>query len=151
MFMNVNKVILIGRLGKDPVISHPQPELTKAEFTLATTESYKKDNQWIDNTEWHNIAAWRSTALYVEKHLKKGMLVYIEGKIRSNKWQDSAGIQRTFFEIVAENIQKLEKTPSDGPQESKNASLSASTNMPDEPAPDANLISDKANEEQIPF
>ncbi|MBP7463973.1 MAG: single-stranded DNA-binding protein, partial [Bacteroidales bacterium] len=54
--MNVNKVILIGRLGKDPVISHPQAELTKAEFTVATTESYKKDDQWIDTTEWHNIA-----------------------------------------------------------------------------------------------
>ena len=108
--MNVNKVILIGRLGKDPVISHPQAELTKAEFTVATTESYKKDEQWIDTTEWHNIAVWRSPAMYAERNLKKGMLVYVEGKIRSRQYTDKNGQQKTFYEIVADTLQKLEKT-----------------------------------------
>ncbi|NLA24680.1 MAG: single-stranded DNA-binding protein [Bacteroidales bacterium] len=108
--MNVNKVILIGRLGKDPVISHPQADVTRAEFTLATSESYKKDEQWIETTEWHNILAWRYQGVYVERNLRKGMLVYVEGKIRSRQYTDKNGIQRTFYEIVADNIQKLERT-----------------------------------------
>ncbi|HOY40037.1 MAG: single-stranded DNA-binding protein [Bacteroidales bacterium] len=148
--MNVNKVILIGRLGKDPIVSHPQPELTKAEFTLATTESYKKDNQWVDITEWHNITAWRSSGLYAEKHLKKGMLVYVEGKIRSNKWQDSNGNQRTTYEIVADNLQKLEKTPTDAQHDTKNT-FTASKNTLEEPSPDAGLMNGPNESDIVPF
>jgi len=136
--MNVNKVILVGRLGKDPVISHPQQDITKADFTMATTESYKKDDQWHDITEWHNISAWRSTAMYVERHLKKGMLVYVEGKIRSGKYTDKNGVVRYTFEIVADTIQKLERNERISPdysgiqtQEGSSQPVGSNENMPD--------------------
>jgi single-strand DNA-binding protein len=150
--MNVNKVILIGRLGKDPIISHPQQDVTKAEFTLATTESYKKDDQWHDITEWHNITAWRSVALYAERHLKKGMLVYVEGKIRSNKWQDKNGVQRTTYEIITDNIQKLEKSErSESTQLSSHSVNQAQQALANETIPDSAFLANNSPEDEVPF
>ena len=108
--MSVNKVILIGRLGKDPEIKYPQADVALAKFSLATNEVYKnKTGGWTENTEWHNIVCWRNTAKYAENSLRKGLMVYIEGKIQTRKWTDPDGRINSITEIVAENIKRLER------------------------------------------
>jgi single-strand DNA-binding protein len=105
----INKVILVGRLGKDPEIRHLENGAVVANFSIATSERYKaKDGDWQDKTEWHNIAAWRSLAEFSEKWLKKGGLVFIEGKIRTRSWEDKDKNKRYTTEVVADVIRKLD-------------------------------------------
>lgn len=113
--MSVNKVILIGRLGKDPEIKYPQADVALAKFSLATNEVYRnKGGDWTELTEWHNIVCWRNTAKYAENTLRKGLLVYIEGKLQTRKWTDPDGKPNSITEIVAENIRRLERTEQTG-------------------------------------
>lgn len=103
----VNKVILLGNAGKDPDIRHLEGGVTVASFPLATTESFRDKNsgEKREQTEWHNIVMWRALAESVEKsELKKGDRVYIEGKIRTSKWNDKDGNQRFTVEIVADTF-----------------------------------------------
>lgn len=105
---SVNKVILIGNLGKDPEIRHLEGGVAVARFPIATSESFKdKSGQKQERTEWHNIVLWRGLAEVAEKYLRKGQSVYIEGKIRSNNYQDKEGIQRYSTEIVADSMTML--------------------------------------------
>ena len=91
----VNKVILVGNLGKDPEVRYLDSGVAVANFSLATTENYKnKQGEKVSQTEWHNIVLWRGLAEVAEKWLKKGSSVYIEGKIRTNKWEDKEGNTR---------------------------------------------------------
>lgn len=109
--MSVNKVILIGNVGKDPEIRHLDKNVTVAKFPLATSErGYTMQNgtQVPERTEWHNIVAWRGLAEIVEKFVKKGSQLYVEGKIQSRSWEKD-GIKRYITEIYAENIQLLGK------------------------------------------
>ena len=89
----VNKVILVGNLGKDPEVRHLENGAAVANFSVATTESYKDRNtgERRDQTEWHNVVLWRGLAEVAEKYLKKGSQVYIEGKIRTRSWEDKEG------------------------------------------------------------
>ncbi len=106
----VNKVILIGNLGKDPEVRYLDSGVAVANFSLATTESYKnKEGERVSQTEWHNIGLWRGLAEVAEKWLKKGSSVYIEGKIRSRKWEDKEGNTRYTTEILADNMTMLGK------------------------------------------
>ena len=106
----VNKVILIGNLGKDPEVRYLDSGVAVANFSLATTESYKnKEGERVSQTEWHNIVLWRGLAEVAEKWLKKGSSVYIEGKIRSRKWEDKEGNARYTTEILADNMTMLGK------------------------------------------
>jgi len=106
----VNKVILIGNLGKDPEVKYLDSGVAVANFSLATTESYKnKEGERVSQTEWHNIVLWRGLAEITEKYLKKGNSVYIEGKIRSRKWEDKEGNTRYTTEILADNMTMLGK------------------------------------------
>ena len=106
----VNKVILIGNLGKDPEVRYLDSGVAVANFSLATTESYKnKEGERVSQTEWHNIVLWRGLAEIAEKYLKKGSSVYIEGKIRNRKWEDKEGNTRYTTEILAENMTMLGK------------------------------------------
>ena len=101
-------MILIGNLGKDPEVRHLENGTSVANFSLATTETYKdKSGQRQSQTEWHNIVLWRGLAEIAEKYLKKGNPVYIEGKIRSRSWNDKDGITRYTTEIVADNMTML--------------------------------------------
>ena len=101
----INKVILIGNLGKDPDIMTFENGVKKASFSLATTESYKdKEGNWVEQTEWHNIVAWRWLA---EKNLIKGDQVYVEGKLKSRSWDDKEGNKRYITEVVADKLLKL--------------------------------------------
>jgi single-strand DNA-binding protein len=108
--IGVNKVILIGNLGKDPeIISFD--DVKKASFSLATTETHKtKDGTKIEETEWHNVICWRGLAEVAEKFLKKGTHLYVEGKIKSRVREDKEGNKKRVVEIVAENFKILNKT-----------------------------------------
>lgn len=88
----LNKVTLIGHLGKDPEVAYVSENIARARFSLATSESYKdKDGNRVDQTEWHDITLWRKQAEIAEKYLKKGSLIYLEGRLRSRSWEDEQG------------------------------------------------------------
>lgn len=109
----VNKVILIGNLGKDPEVRHLEGGTAVANFTLATSEAYKdKNGQRVEQTEWHNIVVWRALAEVAEKYLKKGSTIYLEGKIRTRSWEDKDKVKRYTTEIVADTFTMLGKKES---------------------------------------
>ncbi|WP_395810426.1 single-stranded DNA-binding protein [Daejeonella sp.] len=103
----INKVILVGHLGKDPEVRHLDGGVTVASFPLATSETYTKDGKKIEQTEWHNIVMWRGLADIASKYLQKGKLVYIEGKLRTRSFEDKEGHKKYTTEIVAENFTML--------------------------------------------
>lgn len=106
---SVNKVILIGRAGKAAEVREVGSD-KKASFSLATSESYKNRNdEWVENTEWHNIEAWGRLADIAAKYVAKGLTVYVEGSIRSEKYKDKDGNERTATKIRATAIQLLDK------------------------------------------
>ena len=124
--MSLNKVMLIGNVGKDPEVryldgNNPNSGTTKvAQFTLATTERYRDRNGELrENTEWHNIVAWRNSADVAEKFIRKGTQVYIEGKLRTRSWTDQSGNKRFTTEVAVDNLQLLGKrdpaAPAAGP------------------------------------
>jgi len=127
----VNKVTLLGRLGKDPVIKHFSDSNAIAEFSLATTENYKdKEGKWVEVTDWHNIKLpSKYMAESAEKYLKKGSLVYVEGKIKTRSYDDKDGNKKYITEIVVETLRRLDKReggPSGGGEQSQSESKSAS-------------------------
>ena len=104
----VNKVILVGNLGRDPEVRTLESGAKVANFTLATSETYKnKEGQRITQTEWHNIVLWRGLAEVAERFLKKGNQVYIEGRIRSRSYDDKDGIKKYITEIFGDNMTML--------------------------------------------
>ena len=103
----INKVILVGHLGKDPEVRYLEGGVSVASFPLATTETFNKDGRKVEQTEWHNIVLWRSLADVAAKYLQKGKLVYIEGKLRTRSFEDKEGIKKYTTEIVAENFTML--------------------------------------------
>ncbi len=117
--MALNKVMLIGNVGNDPEVryleSNPQNPATNAKvasFRLATTERFRDRNGELrENTEWHSIVVWRSNADVVEKFVRKGSQIYIEGKLRTRQWADQAGNKRFTTEVVADTVQLLGKRP----------------------------------------
>lgn len=104
----VNKVILVGRLGKDPEVRNLESGVSVANFTMATSESYKDrtTGERKEITEWHNIVLWRGLAEIAQKYLHKGDLVYIEGKLRTRSWEKE-GVTRYTTEVVADNMTML--------------------------------------------
>jgi len=114
---SLNRVVLVGNVQpREPEVSHI-PSLNKdvAKFTLVTAEVYMdKNNQWQENSEWHNIVAWGFNAKKVEKNISRGSLVLIEGKIKSRKWQDKNGQDRRTTEIIADTVVPLDKSRQGG-------------------------------------
>jgi single-strand DNA-binding protein len=101
MAKSVNKVILIGNLGKDPELKHTSGGTAVAKFTLATNDRYKdKDGNWQDRTEWHNITCWARLAEIASEYLKKGRTVYIEGSLRTDSWDDKQSGQKRYQTYV---------------------------------------------------
>jgi single-strand DNA-binding protein len=116
----VNKVILIGNLGKDPELKYLEGNIARVNFSLATTEAYKdKTGNRIEHTEWHNIVMWRTNAENAEKMLKKGMQIYVEGKIQSRQWNDKEGQKRNVTEIMVDTFRILQKRENTGSQNSQ--------------------------------
>jgi single-strand DNA-binding protein len=106
--MSVNKVILVGRLGRDPETRFTGGGQAVANFSVATDETYKdKNGERQKRTEWHKIVVWGKQAEIAQQYLKKGSLIFIEGRIQSREWQDKEGQKRTSFEIVASNFRML--------------------------------------------
>jgi len=106
--MSVNKVILIGNVGQDPEVRHLDKDVTVANFSLATSESYTaKSGEKVTTTEWHNIVVWRGLAKVVEQYVNKGDKLYIEGRIRTRSWDDKDGNKRYTTEIYADNLEML--------------------------------------------
>jgi single-strand DNA-binding protein len=112
----VNKVILIGNVGKDPDVKYLDGGVAVARFSLATTESYKnKEGKKVDQTEWHNITVWRGLAEVAEKYVRKGMMLYVEGKIRTRQYGEENN-KKWYTEIVVDNFTML-----GGPRTESNA------------------------------
>mgnify|MGYP001207976251 CR=1 FL=1 len=108
--MSVNKVILVGNVGKDPDVRHLDKGVSVANFPLATTETYlAKNGERVSTTEWHNIVVWRGLAEVAEKYVTKGRQLYIEGRIRTRSWDDKDGNKRYTTEIYADVMQLLGK------------------------------------------
>jgi single-strand DNA-binding protein len=126
----LNRVTLIGNLGKDPEVKRLGNGTPVAKFSIATTESYKDTNgEWQNQTEWHDIILWRGQAEYAEKNLKKGFSVFIEGKLTHRQYTDKNGVERYTTEVVASIVRLLEKTekkesnfPSEAPPQREYAS-----------------------------
>ncbi len=116
---SVNKVILIGNLGKDPEIRYLDTGVAVARFSIATSESYtdKTTGEKRDITDWHNVVVWRGLATVAEKYLKKGMKVYVEGKLKTRQWQDNATNQTRYTtEVVADNMTMLSRADNENNQ-----------------------------------
>ena len=129
----VNKVILIGNLGKDPEVRYLDSGVAVANFSLATTESYKnKEGERVSQTEWHNVVLWRGLAEVAEKWLKKGSSVYIEGKIRNRKWEDKDGNTRYTTEILADNMTMLGKKDTGSSETSESTTTTTEESLPQE-------------------
>lgn len=141
--MSVNKVILVGNVGKDPEVRHLEGGATVARFPLATNETYTdKSGKKVTQTEWHNIVVWRGLAEIAEKYVKSGKLLFVEGRIRTSSYDDKDGNKRYSTEIVCENFRFLGSSQSS--QESSSyaepagakASLADSENAIPEPGDD---------------
>lgn len=119
--MSVNKVILVGHVGKDPDVKHLDGGVTVARFSLATSESYTdKSGQKVNQTEWHNIVVWRGLADIAEKYVRSGKLLYIEGKLKTDSYEKD-GVKRYNTNVVCESFKFL------GANTSKSASETAET------------------------
>ncbi len=112
----VNRVMLIGNLGKDPDIQFLEGNIGVAKFSLATTETYKdRSGKLISQTEWHTVVLWRGLAELAQKYLHRGSLVYIEGRLKTRSWEDKEGNKKFATEVVGDNLIMLDKR-SDGTQ-----------------------------------
>ena len=114
--MYLNKVMLIGRLGVKPEVRYVKEDTPVATFRMATTERYRsKDGELRENTEWHNIVAWRNSAKLCENYLDKGMLIYVEGRLQTRSWQGQDNTTHYTTEILADTIRMMEpKSARDG-------------------------------------
>lgn len=154
----LNRVTLIGNLGKDPEVRHLESGSAVGKFSVATNESYKdKAGEWQTNTEWHNIVCWRNLAERAERTLKKGSLVYVEGKLTSRKWQDQEGNDKYITEVVANTFRLLEKREEGSGGGYTNNFPSANDELPTEgmsatpPKTPAKDFSEVKEEDDLPF
>ncbi len=106
----VNRVMLIGNLGKDPDVQHLEGNIAVAKFPLATTETYKdRSGKLVSQTEWHTVVLWRGLAELAHKYLHKGSLIYVEGRLRTRSWEDKEGNKKFATEVVGDNLIMLDK------------------------------------------
>jgi len=104
---SVNKVILIGNLGKDPEVKYTPSGVQIAKFSLATSERVKKGDNWEEKTDWHNIVLFARQAEYAKEYLKKGMTVFVDGKISTRTWDDENGVRKYITEIIGNVVKNL--------------------------------------------
>lgn len=140
MANSVNKVILVGRLGKDPEVKYTQGGTAVARFSLATDEVWKdQSGEKQQKTEWHNIVAWTKLAEICGQYLAKGRLVYIEGRLQTRNWEDKDGNKRTTTEIRADNMVMLGGRPDEGRQEKGASAAPASDSHGDAEITDSDI------------
>mgnify|MGYP006307188485 CR=1 FL=1 len=151
--MSVNKVILVGNVGKDPEIKHLDSGVPLASFPLATSETYTaKNGDKVTSTEWHNIVLWRGLAEVAEKYVKKGKQLYIEGRINTRSYDDKDGNKKYFTQIVG-NVMQMLGSPSDNksgnqepPRDNNFQSSQGDYSGANEPA-----NSDQGGDDDLPF
>ncbi|MCE2615544.1 MAG: single-stranded DNA-binding protein [Phocaeicola sp.] len=146
--MSLNKVQLIGNVGKDPDIRYYDSNQAVASFPLATTErgyTLANGTQVPDRTEWHNIVLWRGLAQVAEKYVHKGDLLYIEGKIRSRQYDDQNGVHRTRVEIYVDNMEMLSNRSSQRQQTTTTA------NEVSQPLENTNMAQESSDSNNLPF
>ena len=154
--MSINKVILVGNVGKDPVIRYFDKGVAKATFPLATSESYtNQQGETITTTEWHNIVVWRSMAEVVEKTVKKGSQLYVVGKIKTRSYVDKDGNNKYVTEILADTFLVLEKKQGSG-QSYPQPDNHSKSSVPDKEPADHDLNDPPAGyqpapEDDLPF
>jgi single-strand DNA-binding protein len=139
----INKVVLIGNAGQDPEVRHLESGIAVANFTLATNETYKdKNGEKVTQTEWHRVVLWRGLAEVAEKYVKKGELLYIEGRLRTRNWDDKDGVKRYTTEVFADVMKML------GKKSDQDSGMSSS------PANDSEHVeqaTDNAGGDDLPF
>ena len=144
----VNRVMLIGNLGKDPDIQNLEGNIAVAKFPLATTETFKdRSGKLVSQTEWHTVVLWRGLAELASKYLHKGSLVYIEGRLRTRSWEDKEGNRKFATEVVGDNLIMLDKRVDGGTSHSSSASESNEGEM----SSSENPSSDTDPSENLPF
>ena len=139
--MSVNKVILVGNVGKDPETRYIDESTAITKFPLATSETYKnKSGERVSNTEWHNVVLWRGLAQVAEKYVKKGTQIYLEGRIKTRSYDDADGNKKYITEIVGDQLQLLGRKPDDGSATSAGTSQAQASSANQGPAqtPSAN-------------
>lgn len=147
----VNKVILIGNLGKDPEIKHFDNGGAVGKFSVATNENYMdKSGEWQKKTEWHDVVVWNKQAERAERSLQKGMMVYVEGKLTHRKWQDDQGNNRYTTEVVANTYRLLERRDK---AEGFGSNLPGEENTPAIPTPPKSqgATSEEMIDDDLPF
>ncbi len=145
---SINKVILVGHLGKDPELRYLEGNVSVASFPLATSETFTKDGRKVEQTEWHNIVMWRGLADVAAKFLTKGRLVYIEGKLRTRTYEDKEGVRRYTTEIVAESFNLLGRR-SDFESSTSNQGNTTTTSQTREQSVD--FTENNSEEDPLPF
>ena len=142
LMRGVNRVMLIGNLGKDPDVQFLEGNIGVAKFSLATTETFKdRTGKLISQTEWHTVVLWRGLAELAQKYLHKGSLVYIEGRLRTRSWEDKEGNKKFATEVVGDNLIMLDKKMEGGnhavpPQEGIEGMNGSDSAAVGEPSPD---------------
>jgi single-strand DNA-binding protein len=154
---SVNKVILLGNLGKDPEVKFTPQGTPVAKFSLATNERYKdKDGNWQDRTEWHNIVVWQRLAEIAGEYLKKGGKVYIEGRLQTRSWDDKTTNQKKYMtEVVASDLVLLggrgEAGGAGGESSTRGVSTGVNNNFDQREPEPASATSSPITDEDIPF
>src|SRR5947207_9064098 len=149
---SVNKVILIGNLGKDPEVKYTPQGTPVAKLTLATNERYKdKDGQWQDRTEWHNVVLWQRLAEIAGEYLKKGGKVYIEGRLQTRSWEDKQTNQKKYMTEVVANDLVLLSGRSEGGDSTRGASAGNSFDQRSPEPEHVSASSSPISDEDIPF
>lgn len=140
----VNKVILIGNVGADPEVRFLEGGTAVANLRIATTESFTRNGERIEQTEWHSVVLWRGLAEVAQKYVKKGMKLYIEGRLRTRQWEDKEHNKRYTTEIYADNMQMLSRV------DNSNQTEQPSTHsMPTKPIESVEI--DITNQDDLPF
>lgn len=146
----VNRVVLIGNLGRDPDLQYIEGNVAVAKFPLATTETFKdKSGALVSQTEWHTVVLWRGLADLAMKYLHKGSLVFIEGRLRTRQWEDKDKHRRFSTEIVGDNLVMLDRRKENGDIPAPPTDTHQNGNVI--PAPDMSYDPGMGNKEDLPF
>lgn len=148
----VNKVTLIGNLGKEPDLQYLEGNIAVAKFPLATTETFKdKSGNLVSQTEWHTVVLWRGLAELAQKYLHKGSLVYIEGRLRTRSWEDKDKNRRFSTEIVGDNLVMLDKRKEGNGDESPMDNHHNNSHTGNDSFSDPDLSFNQGDKDNLPF
>ena len=148
----INKVILVGNLGKDPEVRSLDAGRKVANFSLATTETYKnKNGERVEQTEWHNVVYYGPVAEVIEKYLRKGSQIYVEGKIRTRSYDDKEGIKRYVTEIIGDTMTMLGTKGSSSSENGNGSSMQSSSASASVNSSTGSFVPEESGADDLPF